>query len=262
MPDVPQVPGVPPLASYGSNNIGLLTADVSIAVNAFLSPPWGIYYNGIPVILPASIASSVVSSFLAPFGQIASVLGIPNLLPVFASTVEFDFDQEWTIADYPIEQGGFQSYDKVQLPFACRMRMACTGPASTRQGFLNAIFAISGGSPLGSSSLITSALSAVGSSLGLSSIGSLGSSLTSGILSGALAPPLFNLVTPEGTFASMSVRRVQFSRKSYQGATMIVADITFVQVRVVVASIFQNPQSPTDANPLSGGLQQPQTPSV
>ena len=262
MADVPNVPGVPALNTYSTNNIELLTADAALVVNAFL-PTWGIYYNGFPVIWPATVASSVIGSVLAPIGQVASLLGIPNLLPVFASTIEFDFDQEWTVADYPVEQGAFQSYDKVQLPFECRVRMACGGPTSQRTAFLNSIFSIAGGSPLGSTSLISSAISSLTGSVGsTSSIGTLGSSLTSGILGGILTPPLFTLVTPEGSYSSMSARRVQFSRKSYEGATLIVTDITIIQVRVTQPSALTNPLNPTNSSQLSGGLQQAGTPST
>ena len=261
MAQVPNVPGVPALNSYSTNNIELLTADAALVVNAFL-PTWGIYYNGFPVIWPATVASSVIGSVLAPIGQVASLLGIPNLLPVFASTIEFDFDQEWTVADYPVEQGAFQSYDKVQLPFECRVRMACGGPTSQRTAFLNSIFAIAGGSPLGSTSLISSALSALGATSSLGSLGSLGSSLTSGILGGILAPPLFTLVTPEGSYASMSARRVQFTRKSYEGATLIVADIVFQQVRVTSPLSFSSTINPTDASQQLSGTVQPQSTSA
>ena len=257
MPNVPNAPGVPALSSYSAANIELLTADAQLVVNAFLPPLWGIYYQGLPVLLPASIATQVISSALAPISlapisKVASLLGLPNLLPVFASTIEFDFDQEWAIADYQQEQGGFQSYDKVQLPFECRVRVACGGPWSQRQAFLNAIFAIAGGSPLGSASLITSALSSAASRAGLTSIAA---NLTGGILTGKTTPPLFDLVTPEGTYASCSVRRVSFGRRSDQGATLIAADLTFIQERVTSTRMF-------DAGQQSIGTVQPLTPVV
>ena len=262
MPNVPNLPGVPALSSYGADSGALLAADVATVVSAFLPRPWGIYYQGQPVIVPATVASLTLGSLnsVVPALSVAvSLLGLPNLLPVVASTVEFDFDQEWTIADYPQEQGAFQSYDKVQLPFECRVRLACGGSASQRQTFLNTIFAIAGGSPLGSSSLISSALSAAG---GASALTSIAGSLNGGILSGSMAPPLFDLVTPEGTYSSCSVRRVSFSRKSYEGATLIVVELSFIQVRVSSTATFANTQTPAIAGQQSGGNQQPLTPNV
>ena len=151
--------------------------------------------------------------------------------------------------------------DKVQLPFDVRIRMACGGPSSQRQAFINSILAICGGSPLGSTSLLNTALSAVGLNTG-SGIGGLGSALTGGILSGVLAPPLFDLVTPEGSYNSCSARRVGFTRKAHEGATLIVADIAFIQVRVTASSSFSNTAIPGIAGQQSGGSTTPQTPAV
>lgn len=92
VPDVPNVPGVPALSSYLTQNLGFLTADaVSLLVLA-LPPTWGIFLDGIPV-LPKN------------------------------STINFSYRQDWTISNYPVEEGGFQSYDKVQLPFDVRIRV-------------------------------------------------------------------------------------------------------------------------------------------
>jgi hypothetical protein len=261
MADVPNAPGVPTLPSYSAAPVSLLTGD-SVLESVFQTLAWGIYYQGIPVIIPASIAASLIvnvaNNFLATFSTVASLLGLPNLLPVVASTIEFDFDQDWTIADYPQELGAFQSYDKVQLPFECRVRLASGGPPAQRQAFLNSILAIAGGSPLGAASLLSSISSQLTGAAGL---GSIASSLTSGILSGALAPPLFDLVTPEGTFSSCSVRRLSFSRRSYQGATLIAADLTFIQIRQTSTASFANTLVPGAAGQVGGGTVQPQATS-
>ena len=143
------------------------------------------------------------------------------------------------------------------MPFDLRTRMVCGGPVWQRQTFLNTIFAIAGGSPLGSSSLIASALSSVASGLT-----SAASALTGGILSGTLTPPLFDILTPEGTYSSCSVRRVSFSRRAEEGATLIAADLYWVQVRQTSTATFPNAQAPGMAGPQSGGNVQPQTPTV
>jgi hypothetical protein len=171
--------------------------------------------------------------------------------------VEFDFDQDWTIADYPQEQGAFQSYDKVQMPFECRVRLACSGPPAQRQAFLNSIFAIAGGSPMGSSALLSTVAQQLSTVAGIGSLASLGSSLTGAILNGASVPPLFDLVTPEGTFSSCSARRVSFSRRAHQGATLIAADLQFIQVRVTSTASFASTLLPGSAGPLGIGPVQP-----
>ena len=109
MPDIPRVPGVPALTSYAPNAINLLLRDViPIAIAALGGPQWGIFWNGIPV-LPAD------------------------------TIVTFDFRKDYAIADYPIENGGFQSYDKVAQPADIRVRAACGGGVLKRQAFITAI---------------------------------------------------------------------------------------------------------------------------
>ena len=107
MANIPKVPGVPNLTSYALNPVVLLVADLIRTV--FGRPaPWGIFLNGASVI-------------------------------AFDSTVAFDLRQDNPISDYPVEEGGFQSYDKVQLPTEIRLRLACGGSVTKRQTFLQTI---------------------------------------------------------------------------------------------------------------------------
>jgi hypothetical protein len=111
-PNVPNVPGVPPLPRPPGALTGaivLLAADlVAGAIAALLGPRWGIFLDGEPVVFAESVAA-------------------------------FEYKQDWTIADYPIERGGFESYDKVQLPFDVRLRFSQGGSESERQAFLNSV---------------------------------------------------------------------------------------------------------------------------
>jgi hypothetical protein len=72
---------------------------------------WGIYLNGVPVIAADS-------------------------------QVDFDYKQEFHIATYPVEQGQFQSYDKVQMPAEIRCKFSAGGTESNRQNFLQSIDAV------------------------------------------------------------------------------------------------------------------------
>ena len=97
MPDIPNLPGVPPLSSFSTDNLVLLFADVVSAILDFLGgPQWGIFLDGVPAF-------------------------------DYNSIVDFDFKQDWPISDYQVEDGGFQSYDKVQLPFDVRVRVSSGG---------------------------------------------------------------------------------------------------------------------------------------
>lgn len=113
MPNIPNVPGVPPLSSYSANNIALLVADVATALNSLFGSQWGIYLNG-----------------LQAFD--------------YQSIVDFDYKQDWPTADYPIEEGGFQSYDKVELPFDVKVRVVSGGSESDRQSLLDSVHAAAG----------------------------------------------------------------------------------------------------------------------
>lgn len=223
------------------STIELLTADAEdLALGAILGPQWGIYYQGNPVIYPASIATQIIggaiSGFLALPGisQVAAAIGLPNIIPVTASMIDFEYKQDWPISNYPQEQGAFQSYDKVTLPFDVRLKLATGGTASNRQAFLNAVFAIAGGTPPG----VPLALPGSNTSL-----------------------PLFDVITPDQTYLSCSCTHVDFSRNAKNGVTLIVVDMWFQQIAVTSTSTFQNTQTPVIAGQQSIGNVQPVAPS-
>lgn len=114
-PNVPDVPGVPPLFRGPGPFAPLptLMTDDSISLIDFSSSPqWGVFKNGEPVIL-------------------------------FDTFVSIDYRQGWAIADYPLEQGAFESYDKVALPFDVRVKFASGGSEENRQALLDSVSAIS-----------------------------------------------------------------------------------------------------------------------
>jgi hypothetical protein len=105
---IPNLPGVPALPSYAPNTVQLLVAD-AVAVFDFLTGPgWGIFLDG------------------------------AQAFP-YNSVVDFDYKQDWPVSDYPVEDGGFQSYDKVQLPFDVKVRIASGGSELERQALLAAV---------------------------------------------------------------------------------------------------------------------------
>ena len=112
MPDIPNVPGVPSLSSYAAGFPALLTTDGAHDL-ASVPEQWGIYFGSAPVV----VADSVVS---------------------------FEYKQEWAISDFPVEQGAFASYNKVQEPYLVRLRYATGGSEQARTAFLSSVAAISG----------------------------------------------------------------------------------------------------------------------
>lgn len=114
--NVPNVPGVPSVlrALGASTTVSLLVSDaVSLFSGSQFSQQWGIYLGAFPVV----VADNVVS---------------------------FDYRQQWTISDYPVEQGAFESYDKVQTPYNGRFRFTAGGSETNRQLLLDSIAAVAG----------------------------------------------------------------------------------------------------------------------
>lgn len=106
---IPGVPALPP--GFALNAVALLGNDVIGAVLGALfgQSQWGIYdESGTPVV----VAQNVVS---------------------------VEYRQDWIISDYPVEQGGFMTYNKVQMPFDFRIRFSSGGSEETRQRLLDSI---------------------------------------------------------------------------------------------------------------------------
>ena len=105
--------GIPPLL----NNLiiaipNLLSADILIGLPSF-GQQWGVFLGGAPII-------------------------------IFDTFVSIDYRQTWNISDYPVEKGGFESYNKVYTPFETRVRFASGGSEANRTALLASIAAISG----------------------------------------------------------------------------------------------------------------------
>lgn len=113
-PVVPIAPGVPPVLrnpNFVPAVVSLLVADAVQALLGLLSPQWGIFQNGVRVLTPDTVAT-------------------------------FGYRQGWNVSDYPLEQGAFESYDKVATPYESRVRMATGGNAGERGAFLTEVQAI------------------------------------------------------------------------------------------------------------------------
>ena len=172
-PDVPKLPGVPALNR--SNNAKFVGAALTI----------------VGELLPLNL--------FGPRWAIVNETGSTKLTP--DSFVDFEFREEHKIPNYPIEQGSFQSYNKVALPFDVRMTVTCSGNGvMTKQNFLAAIEKL------------------------LSSL------------------DLLTIVTPDGTYPSCNLVHADYRREARQGATLIIAQLWFQEVRVA-----QQPSAPTAA---------------
>ncbi len=110
---VPNVPGVPSVIFAINSPVTpiALTADL-IADPFYSTPQWGLYQGGAPVITADTVTA-------------------------------VDYRKEYTISDYPVEEGGFESFDKVELPGDFRLRFA-SGNAATRATLISSLQAVVG----------------------------------------------------------------------------------------------------------------------
>jgi hypothetical protein len=118
-PSVPNLPGVPPIPRSSLLVIAATPAiDAIAAVTLFnaanQAPRWGIFDAN------------------------------NNLVVKADSVMDFDFRKEFRLPSFPIQNGGFSNYDKVNVPFETAVKMTKGGSESDRTNFLNQIEAIAG----------------------------------------------------------------------------------------------------------------------
>lgn len=112
-PSVPAAPGVPALLStidQVQNTVVLAVADALLVLNMFAPPQWGLFASGVQVVKPDSVIS-------------------------------VSYRQDDRISSAPQEQGGFNSYNKVALPYDARITFAKGGTVAQKNAFINSIMA-------------------------------------------------------------------------------------------------------------------------
>ena len=110
-PDVPPLPGVP---AINRNSAGYVAAALTI----------------VGELLPYNLFGTQWS--------IVDQTGSISLKP--DSFVSFEYRNERKIPNYPVEEGSFESYNKVALPFDCRLIVSCNGNGQmTKANFLETI---------------------------------------------------------------------------------------------------------------------------
>ena len=106
------LPSLPPSVNL-ITDIVFAVADAVGIFSIFSSNQWGIFQDGEMVLNPDNIISVA-------------------------------YKQDWTMADFNIEEGGFDTYDKVDTPFTNRVRVSSGGSQANRQALLDEIDAIAG----------------------------------------------------------------------------------------------------------------------
>lgn len=106
------IPGLPALASNVIiQAVQIVTVDVLSILGAQNGTQWGLFQNGVAVVTADNVLS-------------------------------FDFRTDRRISDYPVEEGAFESYNKVTVPYDVRLQFSSGGSVANRQALIQSIDAI------------------------------------------------------------------------------------------------------------------------
>lgn len=213
-PDVPDAPGVPPVVRQAG---AVLTTAVRLLGDAiqilrlFSGPQWGVFdEDG------------------AELFEGANFIGV-------------EWRRDSRIADYPQEEGAFQSYNKVRTPWEAKVTLAVGDDPRA----FGSIVAIPSVPAFGSFSGITGGALARRTEF-ISTIDAAADSLD-----------LFTLVTPERSYPSANIVHHDYRRIAEKGITLLAVDIWLQQVRVDATAEFTNTKSASGTAPTDGGQVQP-----
>lgn len=139
------------------------------------------------------------------------------------SVREVEDDKEFNVPRYPIEGGGFQSYNKVEQPQQVQVIVTKGGSTSDKSSFIAAV------------DKLTASLD------------------------------LLSVITPEQTYRNLNLVKSSKHRSAETGASLLVIQLTFEEVRVSSATVAfsdQTVKDPSGADNVSGGAVQTQTPQA
>lgn len=145
-PNVPKLPGVPQLARSlqfppaPAPVLGLALALGKLWQSIFAQPQWAIYKANTP--RGGGVVVTVGGVSVRSEAPVETNNRTPVVVP--DSFGEFSNRNEWSVADFPVQDGGFGSYDKVASPFEVVIRMYKGGSKAARKRFLDSIDAIAG----------------------------------------------------------------------------------------------------------------------
>lgn len=222
-PNIPALPGVPPLPrlpGVAGVVVDLLLGDLLSLIGGFGGPQWGLFIDG----APAVTAESVVS---------------------------FEYKKGYRISNFPVEEGKFESYNKVEQPYDVRIRFSTGGDITDRQELLDSAAAAVASLELMDAvtpEAVYESLNPVHYDYRRTAVNGVG----------LLIVDIF-CEEVRSTASSSFTNAQQGTGASVQGLTT--ADTT-TEISVRPAASISNPQSPSAALQVSGGTVQPLTPST
>lgn len=174
------------------------------------------------------------------YGVVTSDTAQVVITPDTVLSVEYRGEQR--ISDYPVEGGGFSSFNKVAVPFDLRVRMACAG-----RNYVQSV-----------EEVLDQALNSVlGTGFGqkmsradfLAQLETMLRSLD-----------LYDFVTPDYTYSSVNLVHYDYRKTATEGGVKVIADLYFREVRETVSALYSTgglpnifSDSPSAANPVNLG---------
>lgn len=152
--------------------------------------------------------------------------GSPVIIP--DTVPRFEYRGEARVSNYPIEKGAFETYNKVQDPFDIRMMMVCAG-LNYAQNIIQSI-----GLNLGQQNMQRSAF--------LDTLDYM-----------KQTTDLFTIVTPDKTYENVNMVHFDFRRETTNGATMLLVEAWFEEIRVQASATYTQTASPSAADPVDLG---------
>lgn len=193
------------------------------------------------VTILASDAAQIAHAFAPPQWGIFSGFGAPLLIG--DSVVAVDYRREYRISDYPVEEGGFGSYDKVSDPYDVRVTIAVSGKGDLLSnlatgGALGAIFT------------------------GTDNATAARSQFLNKLERAAASLDLVQVLTPESTYTDLNIVHHDYRREARSGAALITVDVWLREVRMTATAAFTSTQDPSGADTQSGGTVQAAAPTT
>lgn len=180
----------------------------------------------VPATFFLGAAQTLNIDFLNPSAHSYAIVTSGTTAPVITpdSVLSMEYKGEQRIADYPIEAGGFASFNKVAMPFDLRMVLTCGGKnylqsalqtvTQTVDSYINSILGTAYGQPMNRDDFLTQLE----------------------IMLHAI--DLYDVVTPDKTYSSVNLVHYSYSKKNDNGAVMIIAELWFQEIRQSVAAIY------------------------
>lgn len=212
-PNVPNVPGVPSIArnpdfsaDFGDLVSAVTSGNPLSIIESVTSPRWGIY-------MPDTLEKMIEPD----------------------SVLSFEYKGDARISDYPVEEGGFRSYNKVQQPFDIRMKITCSGAGTLTAG--------------------TIGLS--GASAGMTRETFL---VTLDAMKASLLP--VNVVTPDYVYKSVNLVHFNYKRTNTDGVTLLTAELYLREIQQSATAGYTTVASDSASDSKNQGTVNPVTPTT